>query len=257
MSYHTLGAVSSLPSPTICPTDVPKSECGPKGGPPPPVFPATPWFFPVPGGRISSVFGCRHLSVGGIKGRCKLHAGTDITKSEGARIVAPAAGTVVHVGADPTRSTGRDIVIKHDDGVFSWYMHLLAQNVVNGQKVRQGDFIGLMGKTGMRTVGGKKVPSVTGPHLHWQVFMKNAAGKRFSFDPMYYLPNRIFGGKRGLYDDKSGSQHKAALVARGIVTLPGTDIRLPGGVIAGVPLIVIPAVLGAAALGFWLWRRRR
>ncbi len=49
------------------------------------------------------------------------------------------------------------MLIDHGQGLVSMFCHLSAIKVENGQHIRQGETLGLVGKTGR----------VTGPHLHW------------------------------------------------------------------------------------------
>jgi len=53
--------------------------------------------------------------------------------------------------------TGNTIVIDHGLGVFSMLAHLSRIDVREGDAVKAGDIVGLVGATGR----------VTGPHLHW------------------------------------------------------------------------------------------
>jgi len=83
------------------------------------------------------------------------HMGLDIQGSVGDRAFASQAGVVRFSGK--LRSTGNTVVIDHGAGVLTFYMHL-SQRLKNvGNKVKQGELIGYVGRTGR----------VTGPHLHF------------------------------------------------------------------------------------------
>jgi murein DD-endopeptidase MepM/ murein hydrolase activator NlpD len=105
-------------------------------------------------------------------GRPDFHAGIDISSPKGSRIVAPASGTVVRVGWD--RGYGRVVEIAHGFGVRTLFAHLEAPRVTEGQRVRRGDLVGLVGSTGRST----------GPHLHYEV---QVAGK--PVNPLDYVLN--------------------------------------------------------------------
>jgi len=47
--------------------------------------------------------------------------------------------------------TGGTIIFDHGHGVSTLYMHLKDINVKNGQKIKQGEIIGTVGKTGRST----------------------------------------------------------------------------------------------------------
>ena len=87
------------------------------------------------------------------------HTGLDFAGGEGLQIFAPAPGQVVFAG--PLTVRGNATIIDHGWGVYSGFWHQ-SQNYVNvGDFVEQGQVIGLVGGTGR----------VTGPHLHWEVWV--------------------------------------------------------------------------------------
>jgi len=93
----------------------------------------------------------------------QFHYGIDIATSYGNPIIAPADGIVVETKTD--RITGKAIVISHGWGVTTHFFHLDKWLVRPGQKVKRGDVIGLVGKSG----------KATGPHLHYEVRVNDKA----------------------------------------------------------------------------------
>ena len=59
--------------------------------------------------------------------------------------------------------SGNVVVIDHGFGLQTIYAHMKDMNVKVGQKVKQGEIIGTVGKTGR----------ATGPHLHWGASLRN------------------------------------------------------------------------------------
>ena len=110
------------------------------------------FIWPV-GGVITGVYGSQRILNG--KPR-RPHYGTDIAAPEGAPIFAPASG-VISLARDDMYFTGKTLMIDHGQGVSTLYSHLSKLMVEQGQRVAQGEPIGLIGSTGR----------VTGPHLHW------------------------------------------------------------------------------------------
>ena len=56
---------------------------------------------------------------------------------------------------------GNKIILDHGGSLFTAYSHLNKFEVQEGEVVQQGEIIGYVGMTGR----------VTGPHLHWEVFL--------------------------------------------------------------------------------------
>ncbi len=112
---------------------------------------ATPMIWPTRG-PISGVYGSQRILNGEPRAP---HMGVDIAAPAGSPIVA-AAGGVVRFAAE-LFLTGNTILIDHGYGLETSYAHLSRIDVKPGQRLRQGEQIGLVGATGR----------VTGPHLHW------------------------------------------------------------------------------------------
>ena len=113
---------------------------------------ATKFEWPVTG-RISGKFGSQRILNG--KPR-RPHNGVDIAAPEGTPIRAPLSGVVVLVHPDMFY-TGKTVMLDHGHGLTSVYVHMSKIVVGVGQRVKSGDEIGKVGKTGR----------ATGPHLHW------------------------------------------------------------------------------------------
>ncbi len=113
---------------------------------------------PVPG-DATSAFGRRSVFNGQPRSP---HSGADFRAAEGTPIRAPNAGLVV-LAADLYFS-GNVVIIDHGWGLYSYFAHLSAIDVAEGDQVRQGDTVGKVGATGR----------VTGAHLHWTVRLNDA-----------------------------------------------------------------------------------
>jgi biotin carboxyl carrier protein len=109
-------------------------------------------------GRLSTPFGYTRYVNGSLSGR---HRAIDLAAPEGTPIQATNDGIVVL--AEELYLTGNAIYIDHGMGLFSQYAHLFELNVKVGDRVKQGDIIGLVGSTGFST----------GPHLHFTFWAHN------------------------------------------------------------------------------------
>ncbi|KOU46524.1 LysM peptidoglycan-binding domain-containing M23 family metallopeptidase [Streptomyces californicus] len=101
------------------------------------------------------------------------HTGSDFQAASGTPVLAIGPGTVVSAGN--SGSYGNEVVIKHEDGMYSQYAHQSSLNVSVGQTVTGGQQIGLSGSTG----------NSTGPHLHFEV--RTGPGYGSDVDPIAYL----------------------------------------------------------------------
>lgn len=103
--------------------------------------------------KVSSHFGKR----GG-----KNHDGIDIPAPKGTPIVAVDNGVVVY-SDNGIRGYGNMIVIAHTDDIFTVYAHNRSNKVDKGDSVKKGEKIAEIGNTGRST----------GPHLHFEIRVKN------------------------------------------------------------------------------------
>jgi len=87
-------------------------------------------------------------------------------------IYAAAPGRVIYAGTMNIR--GNTVFIDHGQGVVSGYAHMQEFSINVGDFVQQGQLIGLIGKTGR----------VTGPHLHWDIWVN-----RTPVDPFDWIEN--------------------------------------------------------------------
>ncbi len=112
--------------------------------------------WPITGSYVSSGYKWRRLG-----GTTSFHGAIDIPSSTGTPIKAAAGGVVIiarYYGA-----AGNTVFIDHGGGMTTLYFHMKTIYVSAGQTVVTGDVIGTVGTTG-RT---------TGPHLHFEVRVKN------------------------------------------------------------------------------------
>jgi murein DD-endopeptidase MepM/ murein hydrolase activator NlpD len=123
-------------------------------------------------GWLTSGFGKRRSPF---TGGADFHTGIDIANASGTEIIATGNGRVSKAGSK--RIIGKRVAIDHGYGYVTQYGHMKKILVNVGQKVKRGDVIGLVGKTG-RT---------TGPHLHYEVLVNGTP-----VNPMKYILDSKF-----------------------------------------------------------------
>ena len=127
---------------------------------------STPTIWPVKG-WLTAGFGQRRSPF---TGQRQMHEGVDIANTVGTPVIAPADGVVTYTG--PLGGFGDVVSVDHGHKISTLYTHLQEHKVSQGQRVRRGDGIGLVGTTGR----------VTGPHLHYEIQVNEVA-----VDPTKYV----------------------------------------------------------------------
>ena len=94
------------------------------------------------------------------------HPGVDIASRQSPTIVASQGGTVITAGWNGG-GYGNYVIVDHGNGYETLYAHMLNNSIVvkAGDRVKQGQKLGIMGSTGRST----------GPHLHFEV--RKSGGK--------------------------------------------------------------------------------
>ncbi|MFW6389054.1 MAG: peptidoglycan DD-metalloendopeptidase family protein [Marinilabiliaceae bacterium] len=117
--------------------------------------------------RTASGYGERIDPIYKVK---KFHEGMDFSAPIGTEIYATGDG-VVKRAKKSHGGYGNHIEVDHDFGYTTIYAHMHEFNVKQGDSVKRGDVIGTVGNTGKST----------GPHLHYEVRVKNRP-----VDPAHY-----------------------------------------------------------------------
>jgi len=125
--------------------------------------PSADFLWPVDGGAFMRPFGEPR--------RHHMHAGVDIRGTRGQDILAAKDGVVAFCGGTRT-GYGTMVVLDHGDGVQTLYAHAQKVLVRQGEAVKRGEAIALLGRTG----------NATTEHCHFELRLENHA-----VDPMPYL----------------------------------------------------------------------
>lgn len=135
---------------------------------PPPVsdFPqgTSVFIWPLASGTLTSTFGPRGRSF---------HDGIDIGAPPGTVVRAARDGDVIY--SDTLRGYGNVVIVRHAGGYATVYAHNDENLVDAGSKVRQGQPVAKVGRSG-RT---------SGPNLHFEIRKDNVAR-----NPIYFLPSQ-------------------------------------------------------------------
>lgn len=105
--------------------------------------------------RLSSPYGYRADPFTGVR---KFHTGMDLAAPTGTPVKASLDGKVVAVSYNQVY--GNYVIISHINGYQTLYAHLHTTTCKVGQRLDQGQKLGLVGSTGYST----------GPHLHFTVY---------------------------------------------------------------------------------------
>lgn len=106
------------------------------------------WCFPLPGAKVISPYGKRGK---------RRHSGVDIKTKDRDSIYAAFDGEVIF--SKPYHGYGNLVRIKHANGLETYYSHNSENLVKEGQHVKAGQVIALVGQTGRATT----------PHLHFEI----------------------------------------------------------------------------------------
>lgn len=88
----------------------------------------------------------------------RMHEGVDLRAATGTPVYSSAPGEIIHSGRG-VKGYGRLVVVDHGLGWTTIYGHLSKLKVKVGQKVKEGELVGLAGRSGR----------AQGPHLHFEI----------------------------------------------------------------------------------------
>ncbi len=128
-----------------------------------------PFTYPL-NSKITSAFGTARMFNGSLK---SFHSGTDFRAKKGTPVYATNSGVVAI--AKRRYYAGNSVVIDHGEGIYSCYYHLSKLHVKVGDRVKQGDFLGLSGATGR----------VNGPHLHYAMMVQGVQVNPLQFHQVF------------------------------------------------------------------------
>lgn len=111
--------------------------------------------------KVYSKFGMRHR---------RRHQGVDLPLHRGEPVSAAFSGRVRL--SKYYKGYGNLVIVRHENGLETFYAHLAERSVEAGQWVDAGDKIGLGGSTGRST----------GPHLHFETRYRG-----YAFDPQWLI----------------------------------------------------------------------
>ncbi|SCE93441.1 Peptidase family M23 [Micromonospora coriariae] len=140
------------------------------------------WLLPLQGYDFNSPYGVRWG---------KMHTGVDLVVAEGTPYVAIHDGLVTKAGW--FGGYGYAVIVQHADGSEAIYGHSSALSVKEGQRVKAGDQLGLVGQTG----------HAYGTHLHLEIHVKGEP-----IDPVPFLEDRrvdIKLGVEAIYNEVAAS----------------------------------------------------
>lgn len=138
-----------------------------------------------------------------VTGRIQPHNGTDFATPVGSPVYSTGDGKVIAVRNHPY--AGKYLVIEHNSVYKTRYLHLSRFLVKKGDHVKRGQKIALSGATGR----------LTGPHLHFEVLVRNRAVDSMTADlPLASsIPNKdkpAFLARVSEFDDMVATEQNAS-----------------------------------------------
>ncbi|NLY75942.1 MAG: M23 family metallopeptidase, partial [Firmicutes bacterium] len=130
-------------------------------------------------GTVTSVYGKRtppewYDENGILQKGSDFHFGWDIANVQGTSVVSISEGQVVYAQKLDAKN-GNVVIIRHNNGDYSYYFHVQNINVEKGQTVTKGFKIAEIGNIG------------TGPHLHFAMGRGNVLFRGY-YNPIISLP---------------------------------------------------------------------
>ena len=116
-----------------------------------------------------------------------VHTGDDLSVACGTQVMAATAGTVIIRTDQPWAGRWLVQVSTGAGQLTTWYAHMRAVTVTEGQTVRSGQQIGEVGDLG----------NATGCHLHFEVHPKGGTIYQDSVDPIAWLRSHINDSRMG------------------------------------------------------------
>ena len=153
--------------------------------------------------KLTSAYGNRVLN-----GAKQFHGGYDLVGVGSYEVVAAVPGKVIRsrIVTDKTNTTwqwGNYVCVRGTDGLDYYYCHLASRAVTEGQTVRAGDKLGIMGNTGYSF----------GAHLHFEV---RRSTEKINPETNLGIPN-----KTGTYTAKSQFEEDIYILAKkGVIASP-------------------------------------
>ncbi len=140
-----------------------------------------PMGIPVRSNQITSLYGSR-VDPFGLE--TSFHTGIDFAGGTGTPIYSTADGVVVSATDDGSSGLGKNVRVLHKFGFITAYAHMDAIATSKDKKVKRGDLLGFVGTTGRST----------GPHLHYEVRIKNIEPENWfelTYNPMPFIREKL------------------------------------------------------------------
>lgn len=158
------------------------------------------------------------------------HGGVDVVLKND-NVPSFSSGTVVRTRTG-NKGFGNYVVVKDNRGFYNYYAHLNSISVKEGQKVNEGDILGIQGETGQ----------ATGKHLHLEI-RSDMNDPTSTMNPSTYFsenPKLFYAENEALYERKAFKDLKNSVseIGNTIVNLPETAGKWTLGALLRLGFIV-------------------